>query len=113
MKRVTLRSIQLQGANGFPIALYRPIMKKIETKVLSILDKNEYQIDNREKFRVDGCDLFQHVFEGRDWSAMVNKLAAEVEKRTAQEGPLICIGHSFGNRNICKLTLQLQSSPAF
>ena len=96
MKRVVLRSVQFQGANGFPIALYRPVFTRIRSKVLNILDKKGYEVENASKFTIGGCDLFQHVHKGHDWTAMVEELADQVEKRSAGDGPVICIGHSFG-----------------
>jgi hypothetical protein len=96
MKRIALRSIQFQGANGFPIALYRPVMTQIRSKVLTNLQKKGYEVENASKFTIGGCDLLQHVHTGTDWTAMVDALACQVEQRSDGEGPLICIGHSFG-----------------
>jgi hypothetical protein len=96
MKRVSLRSIQFQGANGFPIALYRPIFTRIRSKILTILDKKGYEVKNASSFTIGGCDLFQHVHSGPDWTAMVEELTSQVEKRSAEKGSVICIGHSFG-----------------
>lgn len=96
MKRISLRSIQFQGANGFPMALYRPAMTQIKRKVLSLLDNKGYEVENASSFTIGGCDLLSHVHVGTDWTAMVEELANQVETRSIGTGPLICIGHSFG-----------------
>lgn len=95
-KKIFLRSVQFQGANGFPMAMYRPVFSQIRSKVLNLLDQKGYHVENVSTFTIGGCDLFQYADVGDDWSAMVDRLEVEVEKRRVGNDALIFIGHSFG-----------------
>jgi hypothetical protein len=97
-KKLILRSVQFQGANGFPMAMYRPVLSLMRTRVLALLDNKGYEVENKSNFSISGCDLFPYVHTGEDWTAMVQHLEKEVEQKSegAEKNPLIFMGHSFG-----------------
>lgn len=86
-----MRAVYLIGANGFPIAMYRPLLNRIENLCVQ---RNIPVIDNRGKKLISGGDVFSHASKAPDWSGMVEAVISQIESHSLQ--PIIGIGHSLG-----------------
>lgn len=85
------RPIHIAGANGFPIALYRPLMHRL-SRELAVRMPFASETDIRAS--VCGTDVFGHIKHYPDWTGMVDHLVRSIEARRA--GPVVGIGHSLG-----------------
>jgi pimeloyl-ACP methyl ester carboxylesterase len=84
MKKVALHFV---GANGFPAALYRPVMARVATCIADATG-------GAGTVSSATTDVFPHVHVGKDWTQMIEAIIADVEARN--EGPVTAIGHSLG-----------------
>ena len=76
------------GANGFPCAMYRPMLQHIEK-----LAKHSSKFGNAHP-SISFTDVFSHVQHSDDWSGMVEAIASDIVKH--HRGPIIGCGHSLG-----------------
>ena len=84
-----MKRLHFLTANGFPKALYRPVIAHIEKSIMS-KSKGEISVSSAS------TDVFEYIDENQDWTGMVNCVIREVETRMKEEGPVIGVGHSLG-----------------
>jgi hypothetical protein len=109
MKKIIEKNllIYLMGANGFPIAMYKPIMNQLQTKVIQSLQKKEYELNNSNTISIKGSDVFHKINKSKDWTPMIDLLVNNIEKEQSiinnNNNNLITIGvgHSFGGGLLC------------
>jgi pimeloyl-ACP methyl ester carboxylesterase len=78
------------GANGFPTAVYKPVLEQIEMKL-----RSSYPYDKQSNERWVGCsDIYARAKDCTDWRALVTNIENDIERRN--QGPVIGVGHSVG-----------------
>jgi hypothetical protein len=83
------RAIHVLGANGFPIAMYRPIIQRLRC----LYNNNELSRSNNfGKHLIEGSDVYHQILISEDWKGMVDAAIQSIEKRGV--GPVVGIGHS-------------------
>ena len=80
--RRSLKAVHLLGANGFPIAMYRPFMSALAASV-------------GNNVQVGGSDVYQGIERSNeDWNGMIDDVIRSIENRGV--GPVYGVGHSLG-----------------
>jgi hypothetical protein len=80
----TLKSVHVLGANGFPVAMYRPFMNALAKAI-------------GNNASVDGSDVYKGIERcNKDWNGMIDDVIQSIEARGV--GPVYGVGHSLGKR---------------
>lgn len=114
MKKIINKNllIYVMGANGFPIAMYKPIMNQLQAKIIESLHEKEYELNKSNEISIKGSDVFHKINNAKDWEPMIDLLINNIEKEqniihhknNINNLITIGIGHSFGGGLLCSAT---------